>query len=260
MASARRGFTLIELLVAAAIFSLLAAFLLPVLSGAKAQAGVSVCLSNLKQIHAAGRLYMEEHDDHFPPVYLRNGVGGSYAYTVDRDVHEEEVRRNPRALHNLLRPYLGAREVFRCPADVGMTLPQDAAQDEKGGMVPLAARRSSTPRTGMPLWERFGSSYREAAELGSSVLSLTLSDVPDTTAIFFAADGSGRWHRAHRGLWASLGVGPESRGGGDPEWRSNAVFLDGHARTVPFAAELWGPYGQFIDDCFRRQRGLPPRR
>ena len=55
-----KGFTLIELLVVIAVIAILAALLLPVLSSAKRRGWDITCVNNLKQISAAGLMYMDE--------------------------------------------------------------------------------------------------------------------------------------------------------------------------------------------------------
>lgn len=58
-----RGFTLIELLVVIAIIAILAAILFPVFARARENARKATCQSNLKQIGAATRMYLQDYDE-----------------------------------------------------------------------------------------------------------------------------------------------------------------------------------------------------
>ena len=74
------AFTLVELLVVIAIVGILAALLIPAVSHASGTAKRARCMSNLRQVNLAIRMYAEEHLEALPALAethpYPNGVGG----------------------------------------------------------------------------------------------------------------------------------------------------------------------------------------
>lgn len=68
------GFTLIELLVVIAIIAILAALLLPALSGAKERGRRTVCKSNQRQIVLTMLMYANDNEGNFPDGLRDNGI------------------------------------------------------------------------------------------------------------------------------------------------------------------------------------------
>src|SRR3989454_1778680 len=82
----KHAFTVIELLVVIALIAILAALLLPGLSRAKETARRTACVSNLRQVNLAIRLYADDYLDSLPvlpdPNPYPNGVGAYYKQLV----------------------------------------------------------------------------------------------------------------------------------------------------------------------------------
>jgi prepilin-type N-terminal cleavage/methylation domain-containing protein len=104
----KRAFTLVELLVVIATVSILATLLVSALSGAKEASKRTACLSNLKQVAMAIRLYTEDWSDSLPvlpnPNPYPNGVGAFYKQLVKSYV-------------GLTGPVAPTEKVFICPSD-----------------------------------------------------------------------------------------------------------------------------------------------
>lgn len=64
---ANHAFTLLELLVVIAVLGLLSALVLPKAAEMSAAGKSAVCLTNLRQLYAAYRMYLDDHGDRFFP-------------------------------------------------------------------------------------------------------------------------------------------------------------------------------------------------
>src|SRR5947209_7192066 len=100
----RFGFTLIELLVVIAIIAILAAILFPVFAQARESARSVSCLSNMKQMGLALRMYSQDYDETYSNIreYSDPAVG-----CCNLDL----------TWKNVIQPYVKNKAVFACPSN-----------------------------------------------------------------------------------------------------------------------------------------------
>src|SRR5271155_1792674 len=95
----RRGFTLIELLVVIAIIAILAAILFPVFAQAREKARQTSCLSNLKQMSLAAKMYTQDYDEMTLACPVIDGANQNNGWWPQ-----------------LVTPYVKSYQVMQCPS------------------------------------------------------------------------------------------------------------------------------------------------
>ena len=249
----RNGFTLIELLVVIAIIAILAAILFPVFAQAREKAKQSSCLSNMKQIGLAMKLYADDYEGDFPNGCYTGGdldndgkIDGPLTFPANWEVNPDVDegadagtwgcygKRYYRFLMNIqLKPYTKTRSIFYCPS---ASKKASAANMNLGNQTyqwfPNWVYNS--PGTGFPQVNYGDPTNLEFRNLANDPVGEASNWVADR--FFFVEYGAFGWD------------GQDARNDANQPWKErygfsnhsqgfNAAYFDGHAKLVKFGSK-----------------------
>lgn len=207
------GFTLIELLVVIAIIAILAGLLLPALARAKESARATQCLSHLRQLGFAVRLYAEDYADEFP-----RSQHSAFAHGVmpwERTV-AAYLGASPTTWTNLLAG------VYHCPTE----------------------KRPTPWSYGLSVYYELG---EEDDYFGKPQTWRRVTQVPRPAATVLFAENTSAADHIMSHFWLTT-TDTADLAGTRHKQRANYAFADGHSALLPLTrvfnpphTDLWNP-------------------
>lgn len=230
----RRGFTLIELLVVIAIIAILAAILFPVFAQAREKSRQASCQSNLKQIGLALQMYAQDYDESFAPAWVESGRNSPGAVVYWQTFAQSYIKNRPVTLCSTYRSNYGFPTWFSSLDNVDVDL------KAKQWFVSYALNSLETWH--FVKWpdgkeRHFGAKKGTAwaqAEDPSGTIYVIDGGAPDIWSddhLDFAVCPPANRNPASSG-WAVGKLGTLCGNRGVHGDRLNALFLDGHVRSV----------------------------
>lgn len=214
------GFTLVELLVVVGTIAVLASMLMPVIHRAKATAGRTTCLNNLRQINLTLRMYWDEQNG-FDPAMLPVP-----ASPLTQSAHRDAVRN-----------YLGvtdksspANKLFVCPAD---RFCYDNNVSKEAPMLVLYADHGWNRRPWADGWSYWLNGVYTMTNTGigtthPAIAGRSLGSIKDPAKTVLLAEGSAfyswSWHTPKKNLKEAPYYFKDAR--------NMVSFVDGHVAYI----------------------------
>lgn len=201
------GFTIVELLVTVAIITILIGIIVPVTVQSRNRARSTACVSNLRQLGNALLAYGQDWNDRLPQLTCTPFEG---SYSTDQYPYGSSATE----LSSIISRYVKNRKVYRCGNDTGAS--------EYGYVSSEGSVFSHT-----------GSSYLSWSAARTGMYGITLngaraSSLESASNNCLLRDYGSDWH------------GYRTRSGLDivATTVANAVFVDGHAASIPVISVL----------------------
>ena len=269
----RKAFTLIELLVVIAIIAILAAILFPVFAQARAKARQISCLSNLKQIATATMMYTQDYDEAYPCGW-RGNTDTALVWRVSLTPYVKMGNITVDTMYTAPAvPVFQCAENKRAYSSYGYNLAELTRFDQNwdgdwSGLGYTGVSAASLNRPASLVVFADAAAFNQAASLpGDPNYTRGTGDCDKANPIDPVSCGFPNGYNFKPEKWVVDSANPDWHGtvdwnlsvpGGGGDWlrddlgsrrpifphagRANAVFADGHAKSVT-AGSLSLPYG-----------------